>query len=122
MSVKHPEINLFMLFPALFGAFTIVLLWILQPTMEDAGVAVALFGFLWGLISFREFFSQSLPIRLMSGWESENTLLSVAAVVTAVAAVYGALLVKIWLLFIYAVRLLPWWRPCRNCMRWFSAR
>lgn len=94
MSVKHPEINLFMLFPALFGAFTIVLLWILQPTMEDAGVAVALFGFLWGLISFREFFSQSLPIRLMSGWESENTLLSVAAVVTAVAAVYGALLVK----------------------------
>ena len=39
MSVKHPEINLFMLFPALFGAFTIVLLWILQPTMY--------LGFFW---------------------------------------------------------------------------
>ena len=52
MSVKHPEINLFMLFPALFGAFTIVLLWILQPTMEDAGVAVALFGFFVGLNQF----------------------------------------------------------------------
>ena len=77
MSVKHPEINLFMLFPALFGAFTIVLLWILQPTMFSR----ILFS------KFAHSAYERLGIRKI-------LFLSVAAVVTAVAAVYGALLVK----------------------------
>lgn len=95
MSVKHPEINLFMLFPALFGAFTIVLLWILQPTMEDAGVAVALFGFFVGLNQFsRILFSKFAHSAYERLGIRKILFLSVAAVVTAVAAVYGALLVK----------------------------
>ena len=32
-------------FPSIFGAFTIILFWILQPVMETAIVPVALFGF-----------------------------------------------------------------------------
>ncbi len=43
-SVKHPEIKWFMLYPALLGACTLALMWLLQPTMESVGIPVAFFG------------------------------------------------------------------------------
>ncbi len=52
MSVKHPEIKWFMIFPSMFGSFTLILMWMLQPVMESVGVAVALFGIFVGLNQF----------------------------------------------------------------------
>lgn len=49
MSVKHPEIKWLMIFPAMYGGFTLILFWILQPVMETALVPVALFGFFVGI-------------------------------------------------------------------------
>lgn len=49
MSVKHPEIKWLMLFPAIYGGFTLILFWILQPMMTAALVPVALFGLFIGI-------------------------------------------------------------------------
>ncbi|GHS99855.1 MFS transporter [Bacteroidia bacterium] len=60
MSVAHPEIKWFMLFPAIFGGFTIILIWMVQPAMAAAGIAVGLFGLFIGLNQFsRLVFSKS---------------------------------------------------------------
>ncbi len=55
MSVRHPEIKWFMIFPSIFGSFTLILMWLLQPTMESVGVAVSLFGIFVGLNQFSRF-------------------------------------------------------------------
>ena len=44
-TLKNPKLRNLILFPSIFGAFTIILFWILQPVMETAAVPVALFGF-----------------------------------------------------------------------------
>ena len=44
-TLKNPKLRNLILFPSIFGAFTIILFWILQPVMETAVVPVALFGF-----------------------------------------------------------------------------
>lgn len=43
-TMKNPKLRNFIIFPTLFGAFTIMLLWILQPIMQDTAVPVSLFG------------------------------------------------------------------------------
>ena len=48
-TMKNPKLRNLILFPSLFGSFTIVLLWILQPIMENANVPVSLFGFYFGI-------------------------------------------------------------------------
>ena len=48
-TLKNPRLRNLIIFPSLFGAFTIILFWILQPIMETANVPVALFGFYIGI-------------------------------------------------------------------------
>ena len=55
MSVKNPAIKWFILFPAIFGAFTKILLWLFQPTMEQVGIALSLFGIFVGFNQFMRF-------------------------------------------------------------------
>ena len=55
MSVQHPEIKWFMLFPAMFGSFTLIVLWLFQPIMETVGTAVALFGVFMGINQLSRF-------------------------------------------------------------------
>ena len=47
-TMKNPKLRNFIVFPALFGSFTLVLLWIMQPIMDQAAVPVSLFGFYVG--------------------------------------------------------------------------
>ena len=49
MSVKHPELKWLMTFPAIYGGFTLIMFWILQPMMSAAMVPVALFGLFVGI-------------------------------------------------------------------------
>ena len=48
-TLKNPKLRNFILFPSLFGAFTIILFWILQPIMETENIPVGLFGFYLGI-------------------------------------------------------------------------
>lgn len=43
-TLRNPKLRSLILFPSVFGAFTIILLWIIQPVMETVGVPIALFG------------------------------------------------------------------------------
>ncbi len=49
MSIKHPEIKWLMTFPAIYGGFTLIMFWVLQPMMTAAMVPVALFGLFVGI-------------------------------------------------------------------------
>jgi len=49
MSVKHPEIKWLMTFPAIYGGFTLIMFWALQPMMTAAMVPIALFGLFVGI-------------------------------------------------------------------------
>ena len=92
VSVKHPEIKWFMLFPAMYGSFTIVLMWILQPIMETAGVVLALFGVFVGLNQFSRIIFSKFAHDIYEKMGEKNTLyLCVFAVISAIAACFGAL-------------------------------
>ena len=43
-TLRNPKLRNLILFPSVFGAFTIVLLWIIQPVMETTGIPITLFG------------------------------------------------------------------------------
>jgi MFS family permease len=51
-TLKNPKLRNLILFPSIFGAFTIILFWIMQPIMETANVPVSLFGFYLGINQF----------------------------------------------------------------------
>ena len=48
-TLKNPKLRNLIFFPSLFGAFTIILFWILQPIMETVNIPVGLFGFYLGI-------------------------------------------------------------------------
>ena len=48
-TLQNPKLRNLIIFPALFGSFTIVMLWIMQPIMETAHVPISLFGFYFGI-------------------------------------------------------------------------
>lgn len=47
-TMKHPEIKWLILFPAIYGALTFMLMWGLQPIMMSKNVPAYLFGFIVG--------------------------------------------------------------------------
>ena len=47
-TLKNPKLRNLILFPSVFGAFTIILFWILQPIMETQNIPVGLFGYYLG--------------------------------------------------------------------------
>ena len=49
---ENKRIWTMILFPSVFGAFAVVLLWIMQPVMEVSNVPVALFGLYFGINQF----------------------------------------------------------------------
>lgn len=51
-TLKKPKLRNLILFPSIFGAFTIILLWILQPIMENAHVPIVLFGIYFSINKF----------------------------------------------------------------------
>jgi MFS family permease len=51
-TLKDHKLRNFILFPAFFGGFTIILLWIMQPLMESSGVPLTLFGLFFGINQF----------------------------------------------------------------------
>ncbi len=55
-TLKNTKLRNLILFPSAFGAFTIVLLWIMQPIMETAHVPVALFGVYFAINQFSGIF------------------------------------------------------------------
>ena len=55
-TLKNSKLRNFILFPAFFGGFTIILTWISQPIMEQAAIPLALFGIFFGINKFSSIF------------------------------------------------------------------
>ena len=51
-TLKNPKLRSLILFPSIFSAFTIILLWILQPVMEISHIPIVLFGIYFSINKF----------------------------------------------------------------------
>ena len=104
MSVKHPELKWFMLFPAIITTFAVFVYWILQPTMETIGVSVALFGIFIGIHRLAQVVFSKYAERIFKTVGLKNTLyICIATMAASVAAPICALLIgtgNMWIVYI----------------------
>lgn len=85
-TLKNPKLRNLILFPSLFGAFTIVLLWIMQPIMETAHVPVGLFGFYLGINQLSAVFFAKYAYKLCEKLgEISVSIITIVAIVVGVA-------------------------------------
>jgi len=91
-TLKKPKLRNFIIFPSLFGAFTIVLFWILQPVMKTAHVPVELFGFFTALNGLASIvLSKYAHIICKKLGEITTSVLTILSVILSVACVFTAL-------------------------------
>ena len=86
-TMKNSKLRNFIIFPSIFGAFTIVLLWIMQPIMEQATVPVSLFGFYVGANQLsRAVFSKYAHKICAKFGNMTTSLLSVFSIILCITA------------------------------------
>jgi len=107
MIIKHPQLKWFMLFPAFFGSFTLIMMWILQPTMLAASVPVILFGIFVGINQFSRVIFAKYAYKLEEVFGVKNLLYAgVGGIVLSIFAVLialGAGADNMWLVYIMCV-------------------
>ncbi len=72
-TLKNSKLRNLIFFPALFSAFTIVMLWILQPIMETTHIPVELFGFYIGLNQFARILFSKYAYKICDIFGTINT-------------------------------------------------
>jgi len=83
-TLKNSKLRNLILFPSMFGGFTIVLLWMMQPIMEAAHVPVALFGLYFGINQFAGIIFSKFAYKICEKLgEIRVSLITIMAVVTA---------------------------------------
>lgn len=93
-TLKKPKLRNFIIFPSLFGAFTIILFWILQPVMKSAHVPVELFGFFTALNGFSSIiFSKYAHVICKKLGEIKTSILTILSIIVSVCCVFIALYV-----------------------------
>jgi MFS family permease len=111
MSVRHPELKWLMIFPAVYGGFTLIMFWILQPVMNAALVPIALFGLFLGINQgSRALFSKTahkvkkyLGVRRLLWLSLTALFLGFAAAITAVSAGGNMLVVYVVIAFLAVI-------------------
>ena len=84
-TLQNSRLRNLILFPAIFGAFTIVLLWISQPIMETAQVPVQLFGLYLGVKQFTEIVLSKYAYKICDKFgEIKVSILTIGAVVVSI--------------------------------------
>ena len=86
-TMQKPKLRNFIIFPTLFGAFTIMLLWILQPIMETVAVPVSLFGIYVGVNQLERAILSKYAYKICDKFGNMTTsVLSVMSVVLCIVA------------------------------------
>ncbi len=81
-TLKNSRLRNLILFPSIFGSFTIILLWIMQPIMETAAIPVALFGFYVGINRLSMIFLSKYAYKICEKFgEIKTSLLTIGMVV-----------------------------------------
>lgn len=84
-TLQNPRLRSLILFPAMFGAFTIVLLWISQPIMETAMVPVQLFGLYLGMKQFSEIVLSKYAYKICERYgEIKVSIITIGAIVLSI--------------------------------------
>lgn len=85
-TMKKPRLRHLILFPAIFGSFTIVLLWIMQPIMETSHVPVSLFGFYFGINQLSAVFFAKYAYKVCGKLgEIRTSIITIGAIMLAAA-------------------------------------
>lgn len=93
-TLKNPKLRNLILFPSLFGGFTIVLLWIMQPIMETAHVPVELFGFYMGINQLAAIFFSKYAYKICEKLgEIAVSVITIAAII--IGATMGLIAIHI---------------------------
>lgn len=80
-TLKNAKLRNLIIFPSLFGAFTIVLLWLMQPVMKTAQVPVSLFGFYMGITNLSTIFFSKYAYKICAKFnEITVSVISIGAV------------------------------------------
>ncbi len=91
-TMKNPKLRSLIVFPALFGAFTIVLFWMLQPIMELSNVPVYLFGLYIGFNQFSRIFSSKYAYKICNKFgEIKTSIFTILALTIGIALSFVAL-------------------------------
>ncbi len=86
-TIKNPKLRNFIIFPSIFGAFTIMLLWIMQPIMQTAAVPVSLFGFYVGANQLSRAVFSKYAYKICDRFGNMTTsVLSVLSVILSIVA------------------------------------
>ena len=81
-TLQNSKLRNLILFPAMFGSFTIVLLWISQPIMETAHVPIQLFGLYLGIKQFSEIIFSKFAYKICDKFgELKVSIITIGAVV-----------------------------------------
>ena len=84
-TLQNSKLRNLILFPSVFGAFTIVLLWIMQPIMETANVPVALFGIYFGINQFAGIIFSKFAYKICEKLgEIQVSLITIGAIIVSV--------------------------------------
>ena len=91
-TMKSPKLRSLIIFPSLFGAFTIVLFWMLQPIMELSNVPVYLFGIYIGLSQFLRIFSSKYAYKVCNTFgEFKTSVLTILALTIGISMSFVAM-------------------------------
>ena len=100
-AIKHPEIKWLMLFPALYGTFTFVMLWGLQSVMVLRALPIFVFGIISTANSFLRTFWSGISGKILEKINLSGILI-LSSIVISIAAVgaCAAAYVPIWSVYI----------------------
>lgn len=90
-TIKNPKLRNLILFPSLLGAFTVILLWIMQPIMETVHIPVELFGFYIGLNQFSRIIFSKYAYKICNKYGDLNTSI-ITVLDIAIGLVIGILM------------------------------
>jgi len=80
-TMKNSRLRNFIVFPALFSAFTIVMLWIMQPIMETAHVPLELFGIFFAINQLAAIFFAKFAYKICGKFGEKNVSIFTIAVI-----------------------------------------
>ena len=100
-AIKHPEIKWLMLFPALYGTFTFVMMWGLQSVMVLRALPVFIFGFVTTANSFLRTFWSGISGKILERFHLSGILIFSCIIIT-IAAIGASLsaYVPIWMVYV----------------------
>ena len=91
-TLRNAKLRNLIIFPALYGSFTIILFWALQPIMETSNIPVALFGIYIGINQFSRMLMSKYAYKICQKFGEINTsILTILSLVLSIVLSFVAM-------------------------------